>query len=41
MAKKPVAKKAKGIVTSSGAMVIDPDEIRARTNRPSWAKKKK
>ena len=40
MAKKPAAKKAKGIVTSSGAMVIDPDEIRARTNTPTWAKKK-
>lgn len=40
MAKK-ATKKVKGIVTSSGAMVVDPDEIRARTNRPSWSKKKK
>jgi len=38
-----MAKKArpKKIVTSSGTEVIDSDEIRARTNRPSWAKKKK
>ena len=41
MAKKSTAKKAKDMVTASGHHIIDPDEIRARTNRPSWAKKKK
>jgi|TARA_R100000789_G_scaffold91791_1_gene90033 hypothetical protein len=28
------------IVTASGATIIDPNEIRARTQRPAWAKKK-
>ena len=46
MAKKPTKKavakskpkKAKKIVTASGAIVVDPEEVRARTTKPRWAK---
>ena len=46
MAKKPITKavantkpkKAKKIVTASGATVVDPEEVRARTTKPRWAK---
>lgn len=40
MAKK-AKPKGKKIVTSSGAVVTDHNEIIARTVRPKWAKKKK
>ena len=31
------AAKPAPIITSSGAVVTDPEEIRARTQRPKWA----
>jgi hypothetical protein len=37
----PRKAKPKQILNAAGAVVADADEIRARTNRPSWAKKKK
>ena len=37
-----MAKKAKKTIkNAAGAIIADADEIRARTNRPKWAKKKK
>ncbi len=35
--KKSKAKKVESIITSSGAVVIDHNEIRARTLRPRWS----
>tara|TARA_R100000808_G_scaffold12567_1_gene31274 strand:- start:6001 stop:6117 length:117 start_codon:yes stop_codon:yes gene_type:complete len=38
MAKKPKLKKIKN---AAGAVIADPEEVRARTERPKWATKKK
>ena len=35
--KKSKAKKVESIITSSGAVVIDHNELRARTLRPRWS----